>query len=108
MSRILQKINKSSCFELFEESFPGLKNKIDRYEHLGFSWGGYGRLFIKEEKGIALSHVAFLKRLVFIEGKRYILGVLHAICTKAAHRKKGFASTLIKEALKWAEKNQIL
>ena len=99
----LHNINKQAYFTLLEESFPGLGNIIDRYENCGFSWGS-GRLFFKEEYGVPLSHVSYFERPVLIEGKWYALGAIHAICTKATHRKKGFASSLIKEALLWAEK----
>lgn len=96
-------IEKKSYLNLLEESFPGIKNQIMRYENLGFSWGS-GRLFIKEEKGIPISHVAILECPILIEGRLYNIGALHAICTKSTYRGQGLASKLIQEALQWAKK----
>jgi GNAT superfamily N-acetyltransferase len=95
--------NQSSYLNLLEESFPGIKNQIIRYENLGFSWGGSGRIFTKEERGIIVSHVGFFECPIIIESTYRRMGALHAICTKATHRGKGYASELIREALQWAE-----
>lgn len=94
---------KKPYLDLLEESFHGIKNNIIRYETLGFHWGS-GQLFIKEEKGISISHVSLLELPVLIEGQWHNMGALHAICTKATHRNQGLASELIQEALKWAKK----
>lgn len=86
---------------LLQESFPGLPATISRCEKLGFPWAS--RPFLKEEGGEVVSHVGFLDYPVLVEGKKYSLGALHAICTKATHRGQGFASELIQEALNWAK-----
>lgn len=87
---------------LLEESFPGIENTIKHSEALGFPWGN-GKLFIKEEKGEALSHVGFFKCDVLIEGLWHKAGALHAICTKKSYQGQGLASELILEALAFAK-----
>lgn len=88
---------------LLEETFPGITSTIRHCEPLGFNWGGEGRLFVKEENGLAISHVGYFESPALIEGKSYTIGALHAICTRASHQNQGHASELILEALRWAE-----
>ena len=66
-------------------------------------FGKWYKLFIKEEKGEVLSHVALMVCPMLIEGQWYKIGALHGICTKAAHRRRGLATELIQEALQWAK-----
>lgn len=94
--------NEKNYIELLEESFPGIKNNIMRCSALGFSWEA-SKLFIKEEKGEALSHVALLECPTLIEGQWLQIGALHGICTQVAHRRHGYATGLIEEALEWAK-----
>lgn len=93
---------KNAYVNLLEESFPGMKSNILRCEALGFPWAS--KPFLKEKDGEVVSYVGFLEYPMLIEGKWHKVGALHAICTKAAHRGQGFATKLIQEALKWAEK----
>lgn len=93
-----------SYLSLLEESFPGIKKNIARCESLGFRWEGGGRIFVKEENGIPICHVACYENSALIEGKWYKIGALHAICTQSSCRNQGHASQLILDALSWAEK----
>lgn len=93
-----------SYLNLLEESFPGIKSNIARCEALGFKWEGEGRLFVKEENGITLCHVAYYENSALIEGNWYKIGALHGICTQSSSRNQGYASQLILDALNWAEK----
>ena len=93
---------QKSYLNLIEESFPGIKDNIVRYENLGFSWK-FSKPFLKEEKGEVISNVGFIEFSMLIEGKWYKTGAVHAICTQQAHRGRGLASNLILEALDWAE-----
>lgn len=93
-----------SYLSLLEESFPGIKNNIARCESLGFRWEGGGRIFVKEENGMAICHVGYYESSALIEGKWYTLGALHAICTQSSCRNQGHSSQLILDALNWAEK----
>lgn len=90
-----------SYLNLLEDSFPGMKSNIERWEALGFSWPSIP--FLKEKKGEFVSHVGFLEYPLFIEGRQYKVGALHAICTKETHRNQGLASELIQETLDWAK-----
>src|SRR5690242_9423558 len=87
--------------KLFDEAFPGLNSNIARCEHIGFKWPS--RPFVKEIEGKVVSHVGFLDYPVIINGKKHLMGALHAICTQKAHRNKGLASGLIQEAIKCAK-----
>ncbi len=93
---------KNSYLELLEESFPGIKNNILRYKALGFPWAP-GKLFLKENKDETLCHAGFFECPILIEGKWHKMGALHAICTKASHRRQGLATQVIQEALDWAK-----
>ena len=95
--------DKESYLNLLEESFPGIKANIIRCEGLGFSFPS--KPFLKEENGEILSHVGFLEYPMLIEGRQHKAAALHAICTKATHRGRGFASELIQEALQYAREN---
>lgn len=88
--------------QLLEESFPGIAANILRCKALGFPWED-SKLFLKEEKGEAVSHVALTECPLLVEGRWRQLGALHAICTKDTHRSQGLASQLIHEALQWAK-----
>lgn len=92
----------ASYLSLLEESFPGIKNTITHCKKLGFPWES-GKLFIKKEKNIDISHVGFFECSVLIENQYHKIGALHAICTKSTHQGQGLASQLIKEALSWAK-----
>ena len=87
---------------LLEESFPGIKANIIRCEALGFSWEA-SKLFIKEENGKALSHVALLECPMLVDGRWNRIGALYAVCTQTESRGHGLASELIKEALDWSK-----
>jgi len=95
-------IEQKPYLQLLEESFPGIKTNILRFEALGFHWGSSG-IFLKEEKGEVLSHVSFLECPILIDGRWSKIGAVHAICTKVTHRGQGLASQLILEALDWAK-----
>ncbi len=95
-------INQKPYIKLLNESFPGIKDHIIRWEALGFSWES-SKLFIKEEKGQVLSHVALCVCPIFIEGQWHKMGALHGICTQATHRRRGLATELIQEAVQWAK-----
>lgn len=95
------KINQRPYIQLLEESFPGFRDNLIRWEALGFSWDSSKR-FMKEEKGEVLSHVALMECPMLIEGQWHKIGALHGICTKASHRGRGFASELIQEAIQWS------
>lgn len=94
-------INQKSYLKLLEESFPGIQNNIIRWEGLGFSWES-SKLFIKEDRGEVLSHVALMEYPMLIEGQWHRIGALHGICTQVAHQGQGLASKLIQEALEQA------
>ncbi len=91
-----------SYLSLLEESFPGIEDTIKYCERLGFAWDS-GRLFIKEEKNIALSQVGFFECSILIENKWHKIGALHAVSTRSTHRNQGFALELIKESLESAK-----
>lgn len=74
----------STCANLLEESFPGMKSNILRCETLGFPWAS--RPFFKDERGEIVSHVGFLEYPMLIEDKWYKAAALHAICTTSTHR----------------------
>ncbi|MBA2727130.1 MAG: GNAT family N-acetyltransferase [Parachlamydiaceae bacterium] len=93
-------IDKKSYSNLLDESFPGIKANIIRWEALGFSWSSVP--FLKEKNGKYVSHVGFLEYPLLIDGRQSNVGALHAICTEITHRNLGLASTLIQEVLKWA------
>lgn len=93
---------RKSYLNLLEESFPGIKENITRCEKLGFPWE-FGRLFIKERKNIAQSHVGFFECSMLIENEWHKIGALHAVCTRVSHRGQRLASQLILEALEWAK-----
>jgi GNAT superfamily N-acetyltransferase len=95
-------INLKPYHKLLEESFPGIKDNIIRWEALGFSWES-SKLFIKEEKGEVLSHVAILECPMLIDGQWHKMGALHGICTQATHRGCGLATELIQEAVQWTK-----
>ncbi|MBS0655041.1 MAG: GNAT family N-acetyltransferase [Verrucomicrobia bacterium] len=88
---------------LFEEAFPGLNANIARCEKLGFPWAS--RPYVLEVAGEVVSHVGLLDYPVHAGGKKYAIGALHAICTKASHRGHGYASELIQKALTWAQEH---
>lgn len=100
--RISEKMSKKLYLELLEESFPGIKRAIARSEALGFPWSP-SKLFLTEGGGEALCHVACFECPILIKGAYHTMGALHAICTKASHRKQGLATHLIQEALDWAK-----
>ena len=93
---------KTSYLELLESSFPGIKSNILRCQALGFPWAA-SKLFLKEDKGETLSHAAFFECPILVEGQRYNMGALHAICTKPSRQGQGLATQLIQEALFWAK-----
>ncbi|EFB42374.1 MULTISPECIES: GNAT family N-acetyltransferase [Parachlamydia] len=93
---------EKNYINLLDESFPGIRDVIIRRKALGFSWEA-SKLFIKQEQGNILSHVALLECPMLIEGKWHKIGVLHGICTHSAHRGCGLAMELIREALQWAK-----
>ncbi len=86
---------------LFDEAFPGLTTAIARAKQVGYPW--VSTPFIKEIQGNPVSHVGLLDYPVFINGKKHLMGALHAICTKATHQGKGFATACIQEAIAWAK-----
>lgn len=86
---------------LLEEAFPGIKQNILRCDEVGFPWAS--KAFFREESGELVSHVGFLDYPMIIDGKAHKAGALHAVCTKATFRGKGYASQLIQEVLNWAE-----
>lgn len=88
-------------FNLLDDCFPGIKANIFRCDVLGFPWSNIH--FVKEDKGEVVSHVGLMEYPLLIEGKLHTVAALHAICTKASHRRKGLASELIQEALAWAK-----
>ena len=94
-------IERKSYLNLLEDSFPGIKSNIERWEALGFYWPSMP--FLKEKNGEFVSHVGFLEYPLLIEGRQYKVGALHAVCTKAACRNQGLASELIQETLKRAK-----
>lgn len=87
---------------MLDECFPGIKTNIERCDTLGFPW--QSKAFVKEEKGEIVSHVGVMEYPMLIDGELHKVGALHAICTKKTHRKRGLASELIREALRWTEK----
>lgn len=93
---------KRPYLNLLDECFPGIKANIERCDTLGFPW--QSKAFVKEEKGEVVSHVGVMEYPILIEGKLHKVGALHAICTKKTHRRRGLASGLIQEALRWTEK----
>ncbi len=95
-------IERKTYFPPLEESFPGIKDTILYCEKLGFPWDS-GRLFIKEGKTTAYSHVGLFECPILIENQWHKIGALHAICTRSTHRGQGLASQLLQEALTWAE-----
>ncbi len=92
---------KKAYLNLLEDSFPGIKANITRWEALGFIWSSMP--FLKEENGEFVSHVGLLEYPLLIEGRLCKVGALHAVCTKVTHCNQGLASKLIQEALNWAK-----
>lgn len=95
-------MTSTSYLDLLEESFPGIRNNIVRCKKLGFPWAS-SKLFIREEKGVPISHVGHFECPLLVNGQYHKMGALHAICTKSTHRGQGLASDLIQEALTFAK-----
>lgn len=87
--------------KLLEESFPGIVANITRWEAMGFSWES-SKLFLKEENGEVLSHVALMQLPILVEGQWHQIGALHCVCTVNSQRGRGFAKELMREAVQWA------
>lgn len=94
-------MSENLYLDLLEESFPGIKSNILSCNAMGFPWAS-GKLFFKENSTETLAHAGFFECPILIEGKWHKMGALHAICTKASHRRQGLATELIQEALDWA------
>lgn len=97
-----------SYLNLLEESFLGIKRNIVHLRQLGFEWGAKGKIFIEENEGKAISHVAYLEIKAWIEKQEYKVGFLHGICTQAFYRNKGYASKLILKALDFAKQRDAI
>ncbi len=95
-------ITEKHYLGLLEESFPGIRDTIIRCDALGFPWEA-STLFIREENGQALSHVALLECPILIKGQWHNIGALHGICTRKTHQGQGLATELIEESLIWAK-----
>jgi len=92
----------TSFLPLLEEAFPGMGATIVRCEKIGYPWNSTP--FVKKQEGVAISHVGLLDYPMVIQGVLHNVGAIHAVSTKAAYRRQGYASDLLQEALHFAEK----
>ena len=88
-------------FALLDLAFPGLPDHAHNLEHLGLHWDIISTPFLLIENDEVLSHVGILEVSMVIDGRKVIVGGIHAVATHPEYRRKGLYRKVMTEAMAW-------
>lgn len=90
-------------FDLLETAFEGVRTGRSAAERLDWHWQDISMPFVTFEAGALIAHVGVLELPLWVEGKRVLVGGVHAVVTAESHRLRGHARRLLEEALAWCD-----
>jgi predicted N-acetyltransferase YhbS len=90
--------------ELLERVFPGLPAQMDLAAPLGLRWDRCSTPFVAESVGRLIAHVGVMEMRLVLAGEEHRVGVLHAVATDPAERRRGHYRAVMAEVLPWCER----
>lgn len=88
---------------LLADHWPKLASVIPRARALGADWFRMSTPFVHHEGDVPVAHVGALEIPLVIDGRATMATGLHAVCTAAPWRGRGFSRALMERALAWAD-----
>ncbi|MGD9590912.1 MAG: GNAT family N-acetyltransferase [Candidatus Berkiella sp.] len=93
------------CISLMDTCFPGIKALADQGRVHNAFWDKASVPFIVEKEKEIIAHLGVLPFDVIVDNQPFRGGALHGICTHQAHRRRGYFTQLIHEALAYTQQN---
>lgn len=81
--------------------FPGLPEAMDLAAPLGVPWQRCSTPFVRERDGRLLAHVGVIEMRFVLAGEERSVGILHAVGTDAAERRRGHYRAILDVLLPW-------
>jgi GNAT superfamily N-acetyltransferase len=83
--------------------FPGIPEAMDVAAPLGLRWDRCSTPFVRESEGRVISHVGVMEMRFVLAGEERRVGILHAVATDPAERRRGHYRAVMDEVLPWCE-----
>src|SRR5262245_13883644 len=83
--------------------FPGLPEVMDLAAPLGLRWDRVSTPFVCESEGRLISHVGVMEMRFVLAGDEQSVGILHAVATDPAERRRGHYRAVMAEVLPWCD-----